>query len=72
MPRCTSCQQRWKAKDIAALGFSKKGKDCPHCGRRQYLSAETQRWFTLGWLSLIAVPFLLMTIRLSDKDEPLW
>lgn len=72
MPRCAGCHHKWKAKDIAALGFSKKGKACPYCGQRQYLSAETQRWFTLGWLSLIVVPFLLMTIQLSDKDEPLW
>ncbi|QDY45154.1 hypothetical protein HF394_05265 [Planococcus glaciei] len=72
MPRCTNCNYKWNVKDIIALGFSKKGKDCPNCGDRQYISAESQRLLTLGWLSLIFVPFIISKIKLSGKDEPLW
>ena len=72
MPCCTNCNDKWKVKDVVALGFSKNGKDCPNCGQRQYLSAETQRLFTLGYLSLLFVPFLFSKIKLSGKDKPLW
>ena len=71
MQRCTNCDYKWKVKDIIALGFSKNGKDCPDCGHKQYISGETQRLFTLGWMSLVFIPFLIYRIRLSDKDEPL-
>lgn len=72
MPRCTNCNYKWNLKDIIALGFTKKGKDCPNCGDRQYISAESQRLLTLGWLSLIFVPFIISKIKLSGKDEHLW
>lgn len=72
MARCANCNYKWKVKDVLVLGFSKKGKECRHCGHRQYVSAETQRLFTLGSLSLLFVPFLLSKIKLSGKDEPLW
>lgn len=72
MARCANCNYKWKVKDVLALGFSKKGKECPNCGHRQYLSAETQRLFTLGYLSLIIVPFIFSKIKLSGKDKPLW
>ena len=72
MPRCTSCNYNWNLKQIVTLGFSKKGKNCPNCGDTQYISAETQRLFTLGYLSLLVVPFLLFKIKLSNNDEPMW
>ncbi|MDY0396643.1 TIGR04104 family putative zinc finger protein [Virgibacillus halophilus] len=72
MSRCTNCNDEWKFKEVLSLGFSKNGKDCPNCGHRQYVSAKTQRMFTLGYLSLIFVPFIICRIKLSDKDEPLW
>lgn len=72
MARCTICDYKWKAKEVLSLGFSKNGKNCPKCGHKQYISAETQRMFTLGYLSLLLVPFFLYRIKLSDKDEPLW
>ncbi|MGY0694650.1 TIGR04104 family putative zinc finger protein [Virgibacillus sp. FSP13] len=71
MARCTNCNYKWKVKEILSLGFSKNGKDCPNCGHKQYISAGTQRLFTLGYLSLIFVPVLLFRIKLSDKDEPM-
>jgi hypothetical protein len=70
--RCTKCNFKWKGKDIWALGFSKKGKDCPGCGARQYISSGTQRIFTLGYLSLVFIVIFPFVIKLSDKDEPLW
>lgn len=72
MPSCTHCTYKWKVKEILALGFSKKGKACPNCEQKQYISAETQRIFTLGYLSLLIIPFILFRIKLSDKDEPLY
>ncbi|MGM8211275.1 TIGR04104 family putative zinc finger protein [Virgibacillus sp. W0430] len=71
MPHCTNCNYKWNSKEILSLCFSKSGKDCPNCGHRQYISAKTQRFFTLGYLSLIFVPFLFFRIKLSDKDEPM-
>ncbi len=72
MARCTSCNYKWKAKEVWSLGFSKKGKDCPICGVKQYISSETQRTFTLGYLSLIFIVIFPFIIKLSDKDKPLW
>ncbi|MCY7630008.1 hypothetical protein [Bacillus altitudinis] len=72
MARCTNCNYKWKAKEIWAIGFSKKGKDCPNCGVRQYISSKTQRAFTLGNLSLIFIVILPFVIKLSEKDEPFW
>lgn len=69
MPHCTNCSFKWKAKDILLLGFSKNGRKCLNCGQRQYISAETQRLFTLGYISLIFIPFLLSRIKLSGQDE---
>lgn len=71
MARCTNCQEKWKIKEVIALGFSKRGRNCPSCGERQYISTETQKILTLGWLSLIFVPFLFSRIKLSNKEENL-
>jgi len=72
MAHCTNCKYKWKIKEILLLRFSKNGKDCLNCGQRQFISAKTQRFFTLGYLSLIFVPFLFFRIKLSDKDEPMF
>lgn len=72
MPRCTNCNYKWKIKEVLSLGFSKNGKDCPNCGQRQFISIGTQKLLTLGYLSLIFIPFLLFRIKLSDKDERLF
>lgn len=72
MPRCTNCNYKWKIKEVLSLGFSKNGKDCPNCVQRQFISIGTQKLLTLGYLSLIFIPFLLFRIKLSDKDERLF
>ena len=72
MSQCTNCSYKWKVREILSLGFSKQGKNCPNCCCKQYISAETQRLFTFGYLSILFVPFLLFRIKLSDKDEPMW
>ncbi|TFD94406.1 hypothetical protein [Jeotgalibacillus sp. R-1-5s-1] len=72
MARCTHCQSKWKISEVWSLGFSKSGKKCSNCGTTQYISQETKNLFTLGWISLIVVPFLFFRIKLSDRDEPLW
>lgn len=69
-PHCTNCHYKWKVKEVWSLGFSKDGKACPNCGHTQYISGETQRLFTLGYLNLLFVPFLLFRIRLSDENDP--
>lgn len=71
MARCTNCNHKWKVKDILLLGFSKHGKKCAYCLHKQYISGKTQRLFTLGYVSILFVPFLIFYIKLSDKDEPL-
>ena len=72
MPRCINCNYKWRIKEILSLGFSKDGKECPNCSHGQYISIETQKLLTLGFLSLLFVPFLLFRIKLSDKDERLF
>lgn len=72
MAHCTNCNYKWKTKEIWSLGFSKKGKNCPNCGNKQYISSKTQRIFTLGYLSLVFIVFFPFFIKLSDSDEPLW
>lgn len=72
MPHCTNCNYKWKFKEVMSLGFSKRGKDCPNCGKRQYISLKTQKLLTLGYISLIFIPFLLFSIKLSDKEENLF
>lgn len=72
MTRCTNCHYKWGVKETLSLGFSKSGKNCPNCECKQYISAKTQKIFTLGYLSLIFIPFLIFQIKLSDKDEPLF
>lgn len=68
-PRCTNCHYKWRIKEVLALSFSRDGKDCPNCGQKQFISAETQSLLTLGYLSLVFVPFILLWIKLSDHDE---
>lgn len=48
-----------------------RGKDCSNCGHKRYILAKNQRLFTLGWLSLIFVLFIIFRIKLSNQDEPL-
>lgn len=72
MAKCTNCNYKWKAIQILKLGFSKKGKDCTNCGTKQYISSETQKTMTLGFLSLIFLVIFPFIIKLSDKDEAIW
>ncbi|WP_273853519.1 hypothetical protein [Guptibacillus spartinae] len=72
MANCTNCHHKWGVKDLWSLGFSKSGKNCPNCGEKQYLSAETKNTFTLGYLSVLFIFIFPFYIKLSDKDEPLW
>ncbi|MEC2077021.1 hypothetical protein [Metabacillus fastidiosus] len=72
MAKCKCCDYEWKAREICSLGFAKDGKNCPSCGNRQYISSETQRIFTLGFLSLILIIIFPFIIKLSSEKEPLW
>ena len=72
MPCCTLCNYKWGFLEVLQLGVSIKGKTCSNCGEKQYMSSETQKLFTLGFISLLFIPFLLFRIRLSDKEETLF
>ncbi|MGM9922615.1 MAG: hypothetical protein ACI35R_00020 [Bacillus sp. (in: firmicutes)] len=74
MARCTNCNCKWKIKNMWLLGFSKKGRACPHCGTRQFASfKESNVLIGLGSLSGIIAILLIMFfpffIKLSDKEE---
>ncbi|WP_110926796.1 hypothetical protein [Bacillus massiliglaciei] len=71
MAQCTNCHYKWKVKEIWSLGFSKKGKSCPNCGVTQYISSESQRTLTIGYISLLFIVIFPFIIKLSNKDEPL-
>lgn len=72
MAYCTYCHYKWKVKEVISLGFSREGKDCPTCGKKQYISLKTQNLLTLGYLSLLFLPFILFKIKLSDKENNLY
>ncbi|TFD99494.1 hypothetical protein [Jeotgalibacillus salarius] len=72
MPRCTNCDTKWKLRNIWKLGFSKDGRHCPVCGKRQYISSESQRMMTIGFWSVLFILIFPFMIKLTDRDEPLW
>ena len=74
MSRCTSCNYKWKAKDIWQLGISKNGKECPNCKTKQYVSFKDGGFLMgLGYLSgtvgLLLIIFFPFYIKLSNKNE---
>lgn len=71
MTKCSVCGNKWRLKEVWAVGWSKKGRACSNCGHRQYISGQTKGIFTLGYLSLLFVLFFPFIIKLSDKDEEL-
>ena len=74
MARCTNCNYKWNTKNVWLLGFSKKGKECPNCNTKQFVSFKDKGLIlglgyisgTIGLLLIIFFPFF---IKLSDKDE---
>lgn len=69
MVRCTNCQYKFKTKEVLAVGFAKHGKACPNCGTQQYISKDTQRYFSLGYVSLLFILILPFVIKLSDRES---
>lgn len=72
MRSCSNCDAKWRLKELLALGFSRKGRVCVHCGERQYLSKDTLKLSTLGWLSLLFIPLIIWRMTLSSKEEHLF
>ena len=72
MVRCTNCDYKWKTKDVLAVGFAKHGKACPNCGEKQYISKDTQRYLSLGYISLLFVLIMPFVVKLSDREESVW
>ena len=48
------------------------GKDCPNCGKKQYLSKDTQHYLSLGYVSLFFLLIMPFVIKLSDREEHIW
>ena len=73
MARCTNCQYKFKTKELLAVSVTihGKGKPCPNCGVKQYMSRKSQFYLSLGNISLLFVLFLPFLIRLSDREEPM-
>ena len=74
MARCTNCNYKWKTKDVWLLGFSKKGKDCPNCKTKQFISFKDRcPLIGLGYLSgtigILLIIFFPLFFKLSDRDE---
>ncbi|WP_313490595.1 MULTISPECIES: hypothetical protein [Exiguobacterium] len=71
MARCTNCQYKFKTKELLAVSVAihGKGKPCPNCGVKQYMSRKSQFYLSLGNISLLFVLFLPFLIRLSDREE---
>ncbi|MDU9694031.1 hypothetical protein O0Q50_22880 [Priestia aryabhattai] len=69
MTKCSNCDSEWSLGDVWTVGFSTTGKECPNCRKKQYISAKTKKWLTLGWVSLAFVIIFPFIIKLSNKDE---
>ena len=77
MARCTNCNYKWNTKNVWLLGFSKKGKECPNCNTKQFVSFKDKGLIlSLGYISgvigLLLIIFFPFFIKLSDKDETLF
>lgn len=77
MASCTHCHYKWKAKNVWLLGFSKKGKACPNCQTKQFVSFNESGFLMgLGYLSstvaIILIIFFPYFIKLSNKDETIF
>ncbi|ANS52533.1 hypothetical protein BM86_17015 [Bacillus thuringiensis] len=76
MAYCTNCKNKWKIRDVWRLSFSKKGKVCPHCSVRQYVSFKGREpLFGLGYflmpIAIVIIIFFPFCMKLSDKEEDL-
>lgn len=74
---CNHCNYKWNAKNVWLLGFSKKGKKCPKCSTRQFVSFKgTGPLIGLGYLSgIIAILFIIFfpfLVKLTDKEDATW
>lgn len=74
MTTCAACNHEWEKKEVLSLLMSTNGKACPNCGKQQYLSMETRKWYSLGILSLLFIfIFPLIVIKLtSEENDPMW
>lgn len=64
MASCKNCEHKWSAREIWKLGW---GRLCSNCGEKQYLSEETQKLLTLGYISLGFLIIMPFKIKLSKK-----
>lgn len=75
MARCTNCNYKWKLKGIWSIGFSKNGKKCPNCNKRQFISFKNENpLIGLGYLNGIIALFIIIFcpffVKLTEnKDE---
>ncbi|KTR58574.1 hypothetical protein RSA42_14935 [Exiguobacterium indicum] len=74
MARCTNCQYKFSTKELLAVSVAihGKGKTCPNCGVKQYMSRKSQFYLSFGNISLLFVLILPFVIKLSDKEETIW
>lgn len=72
MVRCTNCDYKWKKKDVLVVVFATRGKTCPNCGKKQYLSKDTQHYLSLGYVSLFFLLIMPFVVKLSDREERIW
>ncbi|GAB6458250.1 hypothetical protein bcgnr5390_10040 [Bacillus luti] len=69
MTRCMQCEKKWNALQVWQLFFKREGKECPHCLRIQYLSADTLRCFNGIDLRGCFMWVFPVFAKLSNKDE---
>jgi hypothetical protein len=74
MAHCTNCNHKWKKRRVWQLGFSKKGRECPVCRTKQFISFEnTSPLIGLGYISAtVAILFILFfpfLVELTEKEE---
>ena len=77
MACCNYCNYKWNAKNVWLLGFSKKGKKCPKCNTRQFVSFKgSGPLIGLSYLSgIVAILFIIFfpfLVKLTDKEEATW
>ncbi|SFG68457.1 cxxc_20_cxxc protein [Halobacillus alkaliphilus] len=70
MPVCKSCKEEWTWGETMKKSFTlAAGITCPHCEKKQYLTASSRKKSSL---SIFLIPLVMLISLLFDNSSPLF
>lgn len=69
---CANCGKKWNLFNTYRVTMAHNGLNCLHCGQRQYLSTKSLKKLSIGWLTILVLPFIRFLVELSSQQEPMW